>query len=266
MKIIVALLFAQIITTNAILHPKKIQLVNTTEYSTPINVKIYSNLAEVVQPLGKLPLEFSPEDWSEIRSDSITLVGSNVNVTQQTITEKKLSLNNRQVYVRSPSSSPTEPKFVKATIIDESRNLVKLIDKDISEDPIFLIVQSHDLVYVNEPFQSKHYVNFAYNATDEVCVSYLRSNLNWKTRYQLNLFDDSRKPTIIAMADIRNDGKSKIDIAHAELLGGDINLRMFEHHRSERYELRDHAVTYASANTELAGGSSSPTVSRGEEM
>ncbi|UJR13360.1 hypothetical protein I4U23_000377 [Adineta vaga] len=265
MKIIL-LLFSQFFILNALLHSKKFSLVNTTDHRTLVNVKIYSNLAEVIQPLGKLPLEFSVDDWSDIRSDSITLVGSNVNVTQQTMTEKKLCLNNLQLYIRSPSSTQTETKFVKATMIDESRNLVKCIDKDISKEPIFLTVQSHDIVYIDEPSPSKYYVNFIYNTTGEVHLSYLRSNLNWKTRYQLNLFEESKQPVIIAMADIRNDGKSRINIEHAELIGGDINLRMFEHHRSERYELREHAVTYASANTQLSGGSSPASVSRGEEI
>ncbi len=51
-------------------------------------IRIYSNQAEIVQPLSKLPLEFTDEDWSDIRSDSITLLGENINITSQTITEK----------------------------------------------------------------------------------------------------------------------------------------------------------------------------------
>jgi hypothetical protein len=262
----ILLLFLQFIIVNTLLHSKKVPLLNMTDHRVNANVKIYSNLAEIIQPLGKLPLEFSSEDWSEIRSDSITLIGSNVNITQQTITEKKKSLNNLQVYVRSPSSSKTETKFLKATMIDENRNLVKLIDKDISKEPIFLTVQSNEIVYDEEPFQSKYYVNFTYDTTDAVHVSYLRSNLNWKTRYQLSLFEESKTPIIIAMADIRNDGNSKIDIEHAELLGGDINLRMFEQHRSERYEIREHAVMYAPANAHLSKASPSPSVTRGEEV
>ncbi|CAF4434418.1 unnamed protein product, partial [Adineta steineri] len=152
--------------------------------------------------------------------------------------EKKKSLNNLPVYVRSPTSSHTETKFLKGTMIDENRNLVKVIDKDISKDPVYLTVPANDIIYEDEPFQSKYYVNFTYETTDAVYLSYLRSNLNWKTRYQLNLFEESKSPIIIAMADIRNDGKSRIDVEHAELLGGDINLRMFEQHRSERYEAR----------------------------
>jgi hypothetical protein len=258
------LLLLQFLTVNAIL---KVPVGNTTVHHILSNVKIYSNLAEIIQSLDKLPLEFSSEDWSDIRSDSITLIGSNVNVTQQTIIEKKKSLNNLQIYVRSPTSSNTETKFLKATMIDENRNLVKLIDKDISKEPIYLTVHSDHIVYDNEPFQSKYYVNFTYEAIDTVHVSYLRSNLNWKTRYQLNLFEETKNPILIAMADIRNDGKSKIDIEHAELLGGDINLRMFEQHRSERYEVREHAVMYAPVNAQFSSSSSPPpSVSRGEEI
>ncbi|CAF1215370.1 unnamed protein product [Rotaria sordida] len=237
-----------------------------TDHRVFANVKIYSNFAEIIQPLGKLPLEFSAEEWSDIRSDSITLIGSNINITQQTITEKKQSLNNLQIYVRSPSSSNTETKFLRATMIDENRNLVKLIDKDVSKEAIYITVQSDHIVYNDEPSQSKYYVNFTYDTTDAVYLSYLRSNLNWKTRYQLNLFEESKQPIIIAMADIRNDGKSKIDIEHGELIGGEINLRMFEQHRSERYEIREHAVMYAPANAHFSTTSSPPTVSRGEEL
>jgi hypothetical protein len=260
------LLFLQFLTANALLNSKKVSVVNITDHRVLVNVKIYSNLAEIIQPLGKLPLEFSAEDWSDIRSDSLTLIGTNINITQQTITEKKKSLNNLSVYVRSPSSSNTETKFLKATMIDENRNLVKLIDKDISKDPIYLTVHSDKIIYDNEPSQSKYYVNFTYHTTDAVQLSYLRSNLNWKTRYQLNLFEETKTPILIAMADIRNDGKSRIDIEHGELIGGDINLRMFEQHRSERYEMREHAVMYAPANAQFSAAPSPPSVSRGEEV
>jgi hypothetical protein len=226
--LLLSILTILIVRGNGFLNEKKPTTATSDDHRVLANVKIYSNLAEIVQPLGKLPLEFSADDWSDIRSDSVTLVGSNVNVTQQTITEKKKSLNNARVYVRSPSSSNTETKFLKATLIDEKRNLVKLIDKAISTEPIFLTVSSDHIVYDDQPPQSKYYVNFTYETTDAVHVSYLRSNLNWKTRYQLNLLDEPKNPVLVAMADIRNDGQSKVDIEHAELLAGDINLQMYE--------------------------------------
>jgi hypothetical protein len=134
------ILIVLIVRDNGFLHKNKTTNPTGDDLRIRTNVKIYSNLAEIIEPLGKLPLEFSADEWNDIRSDSVTLVGTNVNVTQQSITEKKKSLNNAQVYVRSASSSNSEIKFVKATLIDERRNLVKLIDKDISKDPIFLTV------------------------------------------------------------------------------------------------------------------------------
>ena len=44
-------------------------------------VKIYSNLAEIIQPLNLLSLEFSAEDWAEVRSDSLTLIGMNLTIS-----------------------------------------------------------------------------------------------------------------------------------------------------------------------------------------
>jgi hypothetical protein len=231
-------------------------------------VKIYSNLAEIIQPLGKLPLEFLSDDWSDIRSDSITLVGTNVTVTQQTITEKKKSLNNAQVYVRSPLSSSIKTELIKATLIDEKRNLVKLINKDISKDPIFFTVSSDQIVYNEEPPQSKYYVNFTYDTTDAVYVSYLRSNLNWKTSYQLNLFEDSKSPVLIAMADIRNDGQSKVDIEHAELLGGDINLQMNRQPQWRSPQMWAMSNSYQNLNGDRLESSAAqgPIITEGEEV
>ena len=254
-----------IVLTNGFSFRKKATNVTGGDFHVSVNVKIYSNLAEIIQPLGKLPLEFSAEDWSDIRSDSVTLVGSSVTITEQTITEKKKSLDNTQVYVRSPTSSNTETKFVKATLVDQDRNLVKLIDKDISKEPVFLTVSSDHIVYDAAPPQSKYYVNFTYDTKDAVYLSYLRSNLNWKTRYQLDLFDESKGPVLIAMADIRNDGQSKVDIEHAELLGGDINLQM---HQSHRMELSYDYARYPTMGAAPGDSDGSPKVSvgRGEEV
>src|ERR1700722_1733042 len=132
---------------------------DTSDFHVTSVVKIYSNLAEIIQTLGKLPLEFSAEDWSDIRPDSITLVGKNVNITEQTIVEKKKSLDGVQVHVRSPLSSSTNTKYVRATMVNEQNNVVKLIDKDISKDPVYFTVSSSDIIYDEEPPQSKYYVN-----------------------------------------------------------------------------------------------------------
>ncbi|CAF5023717.1 unnamed protein product [Rotaria sp. Silwood1] len=254
------LLIVLISDINTITHDKNPSRSTTNDQQILAKVKIYSNLAEIIQPLGDLPLEFSAEDWSDIRSDSLTLIGSNVKVTEQTITEKKNLLNNQLIYVRSPLSSQTETRFLQATMIDENRNLVKCIDNNISQQPIFFTVSSDQILYINEPVQSKYYVNFTYSTTDTAYVSYLRSNLNWKTRYQLYLFDESEEPILIAMADIRNDGKSNIDIAYAEILAGDINLQMSEQQNSGVQN------NFFRASTVGSGPQSPPTVEQALEV
>ena len=264
--LVAALLTLATFSADGFLQSSKGRLLNGTDSRVLANVKIYSNLAEIIQPLSKLPIEFSAEDWANIRSDSVTLVGANVTVNQQTITEQKKSLNNVEVHVRSPSSSNAQTKFVKATMIDEKRNLVKLTDKDISSHPVYLTVSSSDIVYDQEPPQSRYYVNFTYDTSDAVYLSYLRSNLNWKTRYQLNLFEDAKSATLIAMADIRNDGTSKVEIEHAELLGGDINLQISQ---QQSYTPAYYSMERSFASSGPSGArdqSAAPTLSRGEEV
>ncbi|CAF1243417.1 unnamed protein product [Adineta steineri] len=257
-----------IVTSNCLLSSlRKPSKGNVSDFHILANVKIYSNLAEIIQPLSNLPLEFTEQDWRDIRPDSLTLVGTNVNITQQTITEKKKSLNNAQVYVRTPSSSETKTEFIKATLVDESRNLVKVIDKDISKDPIYFTAQSSHIVYESNPPETKYYVNFTYDTTDAVHVSYLRSNLNWKTRYQLNLLEDTKPATLISMADIRNDGQSKVEIEHAELLGGDINLQMQQSSHWKHQPQVSYAAAYADSNARGGPpGASPPTIAQAEEI
>ena len=100
----------------------------------------------------------------------------------------------------------------------------------------FSLFPSDHIFYLEQASKAKFYVNFTYNTIDsKVYVSYLRSNLNWHTQYQLNLYNDDSK--LIAMANIRNDGKSSILIDQAELIGGDINL-----HRQQSYEERQFSM------------------------
>ncbi|CAF3077599.1 unnamed protein product [Rotaria sp. Silwood2] len=190
-------------------------------------VRFYENMAEVSQLLGPLPLEFTNDQWIYIRPDSITLLGSNVNVTSTTITEKKKSLDGTQIYVRSPSSfDGNASKFVKGILINESSNMIKIQDESISDKELFLnYVPANHILYLEEPPKPKFYVNFTYDALhDEILhVSYLRSDLNWKTRYQLNLYNDIS--VLITIAEIRNEGESAISIEQAEIIGGDINLK-----------------------------------------
>jgi len=210
--------------------------VHTHEKTVLVTAKIYSNLAEITRQIDNLPIEFSVEEWSDIRPDSLILVDANITLSHQTITEKKESLNNEMVYVRSPFSSLTETKYLPARLIDDKRNLVEFIQSESSKESLFFIVPPDNIGYTAKPPELKYYVNFSYVSNDTVHLSYLRSNLNWKPRYQLHLFEESEDPTFIIMADIRNDGQSRIDIASAELFAGDINLRTSEPQLPGKYE------------------------------
>jgi hypothetical protein len=227
-------------------------------------VRIYSNLAEIIQPINKLPLEFTTEDWYNIRSDSITLLGENVNVTSQSITEKKNSLNGAQVYVRSPvSGDKSAVMFVKAILVDENRNLVKIQDQSVSEkEVLYFTVNTQDIFYLEKPSDSKFYVDFTYTPPNsKAYVSYLRTNLKWQTQYQLNLYPD--KNDLIVMANIRNDGKSSLSIDKAELFSGDTNLRS----QNQQYSYNDGMVAAPPSYVRASAMSySMPTVEPSKEL
>lgn len=198
---------------------------NANKNNVSSTVRIYHNLAEIIQPLGKLPLEFIEDDWEQIRSDSMTLLGENLSVSLQTITTKKKSFNGTEIYIRSPiSSDKTTTKLIKATLIDENNYLVKIRDPSIVDEDLYFTISSDQIYYREEPVKSKYYVDFKYHSTNSnIFVSYLRMNLQWQTQYQLHLYENQSE--LIAMANIRNDGISSIRIDQAELIGGDVDLQ-----------------------------------------
>ena len=238
---------------------------NTNNRSS--TVRIYNNLAEIIQTLKNLPLEFTEDDWQQIRTDSITLLGENLNVSLQTITTKKKSFNGTDIYIRSPiSSEKTAVKLIKATLIDESKNLVKIQDPSIAgDDFLYFTVPVDHIYYREEPVKPKYYVDFKYHSSDSnVFVSYLRSNLHWQTQYQLNVYE--KRSDLIAMANIRNDGLRSIDIDQAELIGGDIQL---EAHplRSPRFDEQiKHRSGFNERSMMLGDFVSQPTVEQAEEL
>jgi hypothetical protein len=240
-------------------------LTNANKSNVSLTVRIYSNQAEIIRPIGKLPLEFTDDEWNSIQSDSITLIGENLNITLQTITEKKKSFNGTEVYIRSPiSSDKTTIKLIKGILVDETNYLVKIQDQSIADgESLYFNVPSDQIYYLQEPTQAKHYVDFIYYSSDSnVFVSYLQSNLNWQTQYQLNLYGD--RNDLITMANIHNDGKSSISIDHAELIGGDINLNI----QQQRNNLFSGDVRFnlRSRQMELDGITEPPSIEPGKEL
>ncbi|CAF5182753.1 unnamed protein product, partial [Rotaria sp. Silwood1] len=137
-------------------------------------------------------------------------------------------IHGAQIYVRSPiSSDGNESKFVKGILLNESSNTIKIQDESISDKDLFLNnAPTNHILYLEELPKTKFYVNFTYDALhDEILyVSYLRYDLNWITRYELNLYDDTS--VLTAIAKIRNDGELAVSIGRAEIIGGDINLKI----------------------------------------
>ena len=225
-----------------------------------VSVRIYSNQAEMIQPLKKLPLVFTDEDWRQIRSDSFQLIGQNVNMTSQTITEKVHSFDNAQVLVRSPLFfDKTMNNLVRGILVDKSQSLVQIED-DSSDNrqTLYITVSPDQLIYLEQPLQSRFYVNFTYNTTDPlISVSYLQSNLYWRTQYQLNLHEDNH--VLIVLANIRNNKKSAILITQAELIGGDIHLN-----RGMEFEHRNYIPHSRSSSAEFSH--SPPDVQQGYEL
>ena len=241
---------------------------NANKNDVSSTVRIYHNLAEILQPLGKLPLEFTEEDWQQIRSDSITLLGENLNISLQTITTKKKSLNGTDIYIRSPiSSDKMTTKLIKAILIDENNYLVKIRDPSIADENLYFTIPYDQIYYREEPVKSKYYVDFKYRSSDSnVFVSYLRLNLQWQTQYQLHLYEN--QSDLIAMANIRNDAISSIAIDQAELIGGDIQLQMqMQPFRKSRFGMQPQAQSRISAMQmdfdEVANG---PTIEQAKEL
>ena len=237
----------------------------------PTSVRIYSNLAEIIQPLEQLPLEFSNEDWQYIRSDSITLLADNLNITSQTITEKKEKLDGVEVLIRSPvSSEKLGVKLISGVLIDETINLIRIQDSATNGVSAYLTMPRDQIFFLREPPKSKFYVNFTYDTSDSsLHVSYLRSAISWRTQYQLNL--NQNDSDLIAMANIRNDGKSALSIEKAELIGGDVNLQMTSPGRNspQAYPSPSRGnFMLQSDETEpmFKMGSSAPTVGQGKEL
>ncbi|CAF1398211.1 unnamed protein product [Adineta ricciae] len=191
-------------------------------------IRIYSNLAEVIRTVDKLPLEFTNEEWRDIRSDSLWIFGKNVTVTSQTVSEKRKLMDGAKIYIRSPLSSEKNGiQLIKAVLVDEKRDLVKVEDPSIAtNEPLYFTVRKEDMYRIDEPLEPKFTVNFTYTNPEktQLFLSYLQSNIVWKTQYRLALYDDFSD--LSAMASISNNGESPISVDQGELISGDINLEI----------------------------------------
>ncbi|CAF1639093.1 unnamed protein product, partial [Didymodactylos carnosus] len=170
-------------------------------------------------------------------------------------------------YIRQ-STTDQSITTVPAIMIDEKRNLVQ----DLTLNSRYYTVTNDRIEYGKMPPTDKYIVSFTYvslNNTDgQFYISYLRSNLNWKTRYNLMLYNDGekqQKTVLIGYADIRNNGVDSVVIESAELFGGDVNIRL--NSPQQQYSTEYNRNPAASLTVNLAAASTfAPSISSAEEL
>ena len=210
-------------------------------------VRIYQNVAEIIQPLEKLPLQFTVDEWNNILPQSLTLLGENLTVTSQRITTMEKSWNNVQVYIRSPlSKDKTNIGLIKATLVGENQYVVKVKDKSVSDQVLYFSVPPQDIFYLDEPTDPKIQVDFTYNtSSSKVYVRYWRRDLIWEAQYQLTM--DGDRTDLIITANIRNTGSSSVSLNRTELIDHRVELsthsqRSSGYGRSQLQSVNDNSV------------------------
>ena len=229
-----------------------------------IHIQIFENIAEISRPISRadLPVTFSLEDWSNIRSDSIRLLGNCINVGAQTIFLNRSSLNGQKILIQRHLANDT---YTNAIMIDETRFLVQdLIDNT------FYTVTSDRIRYLTRPVPNQYEVNFMVEAFhgDQLFLRYLLDRVKWKVRYDLLLAENDTSSVLQAYADIANDGSAMLMISSAELIGGDVQLRSpLSNHNDAGGNL--HAFESNRPSNQMADSSADkrpPSISAGEEL
>lgn len=185
-----------------------------------IHIQIYDNIAELSQPITPydLPVIFSQEEWYDIRSDSIRLIGECINVRAQIVSFNRTSFNGQKILVKRNTDNDT---YTEAIMIDETRNLVQdCIDNT------YYTVSNDRIRYLSVPTIGKYSVDFileTYN-NEQMYLRYLQNKIKWKVRYDL-ILENNTDSILQAYAEIHNDGSSSLTINSAKLFSGDINIQ-----------------------------------------
>ena len=194
---------------------------STNQTNTGVSIRIYDNIAEISRPisLSDLPIMFSEQEWTDIRSDSIRLLGHCSDVHAQIISFNQTSLNGQKILIKRNVNNDT---FTEGILIDERRNLVQdLIDNT------YYILTDDRIRYFSIPYQRNYFVDFSMETSnnEQFYLRYLQKNIQWTVRYDLLLENNETNATLQGYADIRNEGNSLLTIDLAELISGDINLQ-----------------------------------------
>ena len=235
---------------------------------TGIHIRIYDNIAEISQPISPydLPVTFSQQEWYDIRSDSIRLIGNCVSIRAQIISFNRTSLNSQKILIKRNEKNDT---YTEGIMIDETRNLVQdLIDNT------FYTLQNDRIRYLSIPPISNYSVDFVLETftNEQIYLRYLQKNIKWKVRYDLLLENNDTNAVLQAYADIRNDGSSSLMIDFAELISGDVNIQSTS---INDYSNGGYGGSYPSFGVQQDGNgaangdgitTTAPTVSNAEEL
>lgn len=186
-----------------------------------IRIRIYDNTAELSRPITPyhLPIIFSSEQWSSIRSDSIRLVGECLNIHAQIISFNQTSLNGQKILIKRDENNNT---YTEAIMIDENKKLIQ----DLIDNTYYIITEDR-IRYFSIPSQQGYSVDFVFEifGHERIYLRYLQNDIKWQVHYDLLLDNNDTNAILQAYADLRNEGKTSLLIDLAELISGDINLQ-----------------------------------------
>ena len=210
MKTIVYLIILKIVFTHSLNDTNK-----------GIQIQIFDNIAEISRPISPfdLPITYTQQEWTDIRSDSIRLVGNHLNIQAQMVSFNRTTSNGEKVLIQRSVKNDT---FTEAIMIDETRNLVHdLVDNT------YYMINSDRIKYLSIPSVRKYMVDFIFdtNHVEQIYLRYLQNNIKWKVQYDLLLGANDSDSILQAYADIRNEGNSVLVIDSAELITGDVNIQ-----------------------------------------
>ncbi|CAF1521148.1 unnamed protein product [Adineta steineri] len=196
-----------------------------------IHIKIYDNIAEITQPISAyedLPMTFSPQEWSTIRSDSFRLIGNCINPHAQIISFNKTSLNGKKVLIQRNINNDT---YTEGIMIDETRNLIQ----DLIDNTYYTITNDR-IRYLSIPPIQNYSVDFVLEtySNEQLYVRYLQNNIKWKVHYDLLLESNDSNSILQAYATIQNNRDSSLTIDFAELISGDINIQSSSNNNGEK--------------------------------
>ena len=234
-----------------------------------LHIQIFDNIAEISRPItpDQLPAVFTQPEWSDIRSDSIRLVGYCVTIRAQKISFTKTSINGQSIKIKRDANNDT---YTDGIMIDETRNLVQ----DLTDDT-FYTVSSDRIRYLSAPPVRNYSVDFVYEAlapNESLYLRYLQNDIKWRVRYDLLLNENDAHSVLQAYADISNDGSSSLRIDSAELISGDVNIRSSSGSGSSDDDSQPY---FAAANIDLQQGTGdgagdfengAPVISTAEEL